>query len=284
MADPEELPALRAENARLIRLLDAHGIEWRERALPGVAADTRGADRPLLRTQVPSSQPPQVRLSPAEKVTLFGRLFKGRPDVFPVRWESKTSGKSGYAPACANEWRQGVCEKPRIKCSECSHRELIPLSDAVLYSHLAGELTAGLYPLLPDDSCHLVAVDFDDEDWRSDAQAFRRSCETLGVPVSIEVSRSGNGAHAWIFFSGRVTAREARRLATAVISHACASTHQLALTSYDRLFPNQDTMPKGGFGNLIALPLQKMPREAGNSVSQETELKTVAFMRLSPRD
>lgn len=284
MADPEELPALRAENARLIRLLDAHGIEWRERALPGVAADTRGADRPLLRTQVPSSQPPQVRLSPAEKVTLFGRLFKGRPDVFPVRWESKTSGKSGYAPACANEWRQGVCEKPRIKCSACSHRELIPLSDAVLYSHLAGELTAGLYPLLPDDSCHLVAVDFDDEDWRSDAQAFRRSCETLGVPVSIEVSRSGNGAHAWIFFSGRVTAREARRLATAVISHACASTHQLALTSYDRLFPNQDTMPKGGFGNLIALPLQKMPREAGNSVSQETELKTVAFMRLSPRD
>ena len=284
MADPEELPALRAENARLIRLLDAHGIEWRERALPGVAADTRGADRPLLRTQVPSSQPPQVRLSPAEKVTLFGRLFKGRPDVFPVRWESKTSGKSGYAPACANEWRQGVCEKPRIKCSACSHRELIPLSDAVLYSHLAGELTAGLYPLLPDDSCHLVAVDFDDEDWRSDAQAFRRSCETLGVPVSIEVSRSGNGAHAWIFFSGRVTAREARRLATAVISHARASTHQLALTSYDRLFPNQDTMPKGGFGNLIALPLQKMPREAGNSVSQETELKTVAFMRLSPRD
>jgi hypothetical protein len=132
LADPEELPALRAENARLIRLLDAHGIEWRERALPGVAADTRGADRPLLRTQVPSSQPPQVRLSPAEKVTLFGRLFKGRPDVFPVRWESQTSGKSGYAPACANEWRQGVCEKPRIKCSACSHRELIPLSDAVL--------------------------------------------------------------------------------------------------------------------------------------------------------
>lgn len=132
MADPEELPALRAENARLIRLLDAHGIEWRERALPGVAADTRGANRPLLRTQVPSSQPPQVRLSPAGKVTLFGRLFKGRPDVFPVRWESQTSGKSGYAPACANEWRQGVCEKPRIKCSACSHRELIPLSDAVL--------------------------------------------------------------------------------------------------------------------------------------------------------
>ncbi len=266
MADPDELPALRAENARLIKLLDAHGIEWRERVLPVVAADTRGADRPLLRTEASSPQPPQVRLSPAEKVALFGRLFKGRTDVFPVRWESKTSGKSGYAPACANEWRPGVCEKPRIKCSECRHRELIPLSDAVLYSHLAGELTAGLYPLLPDDSCHLVAVDFDDEDWRSDALAFRRSCEALGVPVSVEVSRSGNGAHAWIFFSGRVSAREARRLATAVISHACASTRQLALTSYDRLFPNQDTMPKGGFGNLIALPLQKMPREAGNSV------------------
>lgn len=273
MADPDELRTLRAENARLIALLDAHGIEWRVPVPPAAAGDAQASE---LKRPGALPLPPPTRLSPAEKVALFGRLFKGRTDAFPVRWESKTSGKSGYAPACANEWRPGVCEKPRIKCSECSHRELIPLTDAVLYGHLAGELTAGLYPLLPDDNCHLVAVDFDDEDWRSDAQAFRRSCEALGVPVSVEISRSGNGAHAWIFFTGRVSARDARRLATALISHACASTRQLALTSYDRLFPNQDTMPKGGFGNLIALPLQKMPREAGCSVFVDEDWRPYA--------
>lgn len=263
MTESEELRALRAENARLVALLNAHGIGWRTPAEAGPAGDEQA-----LRSLEPSRavEPPQARLSTADKVALFARLFRGRTDVVPIRWESKTTGKSGYAPACANEWRPGVCEKPRIKCSDCSHRELIPVTDSLLYSHLAGELTAGLYPLLQDDTCHFVAVDFDDEDWKADAQAYRRSCVALGVPVSIEVSRSGNGAHAWTFFAGRVSARDARRLATAVISHACASTRQLALASYDRLFPNQDTMPKGGFGNLIALPLQKLPREAGNSV------------------
>jgi hypothetical protein len=177
---------------------------------------------------------------------LFRRLFRGRTDVYPVRWESKTSGKSGYAPACANEWRAGVCEKPRIKCGDCSHRLLIPLSDAVIYDHLAGEHTVGVYPLLEDDTCHFLAVDFDEAEWQEDAQAFMQSCDELGVPAALEISRSGQGAHAWVFFAGRVSARDARRLGTAIISHTCARTRQLKLASYDRLFPNQDTMPKGG--------------------------------------
>ncbi len=197
------------------------------------------------------------RLSTDHKVALFRRLFRGRTDVFPIRWESKTTGKSGYAPACANEWRAGVCEKPRIKCGDCANRELIPLSDAVIYDHLAGEHTVGVYPLVEDDGCYFLAVDFDEAGWRDDARAFMRSCETLGVPAALEISRSGRGAHTWVFFDGRVSARDARRLGTAIISHTCARTRQLQLTSYDRLFPNQDTMPKGGFGNLIALPLQK---------------------------
>jgi hypothetical protein len=191
-------------------------------------------------------------------VALFRRLFRGRTDVYPIRWESKTSGKSGYAPACANEWRAGVCEKPRIKCGDCSNRLLIPLSDAVIYDHLAGEHTVGVYPLLEDDTCYFLAS----TSTRPIGARMRApSCSPAKSWVcrALEISRSGNGAHAWVFFAGRVSARDARRLGTAIISHTCARTRQLKLESYDRLFPNQDTMPKGGFGNLIALPLQKGP-------------------------
>ena len=200
-------------------------------------------------------------------------MVRGRTDVYPMRWESRTTGKSGYAPACANEWRAGVCEKPRIKCADCRNRSLIPLSDAAIYAHLAGDHTIGVYPLLEDDSCYFLAIDFDEAEWREDVRAFADSCTDLGVPVAIETSRSGNGAHAWIFFAERVSARDARRMGTAIISHVCARTRQLKLTSYDRLFPNQDTMPKGGFGNLIALPLQKKPRESGFTVFVDSDLR-----------
>ncbi len=258
MPDHELLTKLQAENARLITLLESHGIEW----------------RPPQAASPPATE--SSRLSPSDKVALFRRLFRGRTDIYPVRWESKTTGKSGYAPACANEWRPGVCEKPRIKCSDCGNRRLIPLSDSVIYGHLAGEHTVGAYPLLEDDSCYFLAVDLDEAEWRDDARAFIQSCEALGVPAGLEISRSGRGAHVWIFFSGRVSARDARRLGTAIISHTCARARQLQLKSYDRLFPNQDTMPKGGFGNLIALPLQKGPREKGCSVFVDADLRPYA--------
>lgn len=256
-SEPESLAVLQAENERLIALLEANGIDWRL-------------------TPVPATSPPQPelsRLSTEAKVTLFRRRFRGRTDVYPVRWESKTTGKSGYAPACANEWRAGVCEKPRIKCGDCGNRSLIPLSDAAIYAHLAGDHTIGVYPLLEDDSCYFLAIDFDDAEWREDVRAFAGSCTDLGVPIAIETSRSGNGAHAWIFFANRVSARDARRLGAAIISHTCARTRQLELTSYDRMFPNQDTMPKGGFGNLIALPLQKKARENGCAVFGDSDLR-----------
>ncbi|EHO6931637.1 DEAD/DEAH box helicase family protein [Escherichia coli] len=252
-SDSDELAALRAENVRLVSLLEAHGIEWRRK---------------------PQSSVPRVSvLSTNEKVALFRRLFRGRDDVWALRWESKTSGKSGYSPACANEWQLGICGKPRIKCGDCAHRQLIPVSDLVIYHHLAGTHTAGLYPLLEDDSCYFLAVDFDEAEWQKDASAFMRSCDELGVPAALEISRSRQGAHVWIFFASRVSAREARRLGTAIISYTCSRTRQLRLGSYDRLFPNQDTMPKGGFGNLIALPLQKRPRELGGSVFVDMNLQ-----------
>lgn len=131
------------------------------------------------------------------------------------------------------------------------------MTDQVIYNHLAGQHTVGVYPLLTDNSCYFLAADFDDGDWRGDAGAFIQSCHELNIPTALEISRSGNGAHIWIFFAEPVPAREARELGAALISHTCNRTRQLSLSSYDRFFPNQDTLPKGGFGNLIALPLQK---------------------------
>lgn len=251
----KDIEKLRIENARLIKLLEHHGIEWR---LP---AKVEVEPEPIRFVEAEPSP-----ISTAEKLNTFRKLFRGRADVYPVRWESKTTGKSGYAPACENEWVPIVCEKPRIKCTDCNNRKLAPLTDAVVYDHLAGKQTIGVFPLLNDDTCYFLAVDFDEQDWKEDARAFMQSCTELNIPAALEISRSGNGAHAWIFFTDRVAARDARRLGTAIISHTCTRTRQLKLNSYDRLFPNQDTMPKGGFGNLIALPLQKKPREYGRSV------------------
>ncbi|WP_455231072.1 TOTE conflict system archaeo-eukaryotic primase domain-containing protein [Geopseudomonas aromaticivorans] len=259
MSGTDTLKELRAENARLIALLEAHGIEWR---LPVQVAHAEPRE----------SEPSAAQLGTQDKLNLFRRLFKGRTDVFPLRWESK-AGKSGYSPACANEWRVGICEKPRIKCADCAHRQLLPLTDEILFRHLSGDIVAGVYPLLPDDSCHFLAVDFDEAEWREDAVAFAQSCRELGVPIALEISRSGQGAHAWIFFAGQVPAQDARRLGSALISHTCSRTRQLQLSSYDRLFPNQDRMPKGGFGNLIALPLQKRARAHNCSVFVDDSLQ-----------
>jgi hypothetical protein len=234
MADskPPDLDRLRQENARLIGLQEAHGIAWRS-----------GEPAPTEPTPISKAAPANSPSSTQEKVAQFRRLFRGRDDVYALRWQSNNSGRSGYAPACANEWRPGICEKPRTSCRDCNHRELLPLSDAAIYGHLAGDHTIGLYPLLENDHCHLLAVDFDEQDWRDDARAFLRSSRELVVPAALEISRSGEGAHAWVFFEGAVQAREARQLGAALISHTCHATRLLQLSSYDRLFPNQDTLP-----------------------------------------
>ncbi len=256
-----ELQKLHEENALLKALLTRHGIVWKE---PTVV-------RPVSEPPAPISAPTQ--LTPANKIALFRRLFRGRTDVYPQRWES-AKGMSGYSPACGNEWKPGICPKPRVKCGDCSQRQLLPVTDQVIYDHLAGKLTIGVYPLLSDDTCCFLAVDFDQADWREDAPAFMQSCRELSIPAALEISRSGNGAHVWIFFTDPVSAREARRLGAALISHTCDRTRQLSLASYDRLFPNQDTLPQGGFGNLIALPLQKQPREQGRSVFVNARLES----------
>jgi len=201
-----------------------------------------------------------------DKIALFRSLFRGRTDVYPVRWENQSSDKAGYAPACSNEWVRGVCAKPRIKCGDCSHQAFVAVSDAIIERHLRGDIVAGVYPLLPANTCYFVAVDFDGDGWAADSAAFVQACSSHNLPVARERSRSGAGAHAWILFKEAVEAVRARQLATALMSKAMELRPEIAFSSYDRLFPSQDLMPQGGFGNLIALPLQRAARDRGHSV------------------
>jgi superfamily II DNA or RNA helicase/very-short-patch-repair endonuclease len=206
------------------------------------------------------------------KIALFRSLFHGREDVYPQRFESRKTGRPGYSPACSNEWVRGICEKPRIKCSECPHQRFLLVTDEVIRWHLCGqddkgrEFVMGVYPMFRDETCFFLATDFDKGTWQQDAGAFLETCRQMSVPAALERSRSGNGGHVWFFFNEAVPAALARKLGTHILTKTMERRPEVGLDSYDRLFPSQDTLPVGGFGNLIALPLQKRFRELGNSV------------------
>lgn len=248
MTDDQE--RLRRENLRLKALLAKHGIEI-----------------PNESTSDPHLEPRESHvLRPEEKIELFRSLFMGRQDVYAVRWESP-DGRKGYSPRYERDWKAYYAappkDRPRV---DKETRKYLPLTDSVVEEHLKGRITVGLYPLLPDDTCWFLAADFDKEAWQEDAAAFLDVCREWAVPAVLERSRSGNGGHIWIFFDQRISAILARKLGCALLTCAMERRHQIGLSSYDRFFPNQDTMPKGGFGNLIALPLQRGPRQLGNSV------------------
>ncbi len=214
-----------------------------------------------------------------KKIALFRSLFRGREDVFPLRFESKRTGKSGYQPACANEWIRGLCDKRAVKCVNCPNRHFVPVTDDIIRQHLLGKSDAGgkdfvmgVYPMLMDESCFFLAADFDKKSWQDDVIAMAETCHTLDIPVAIERSRSGNGAHLWLFFKEAINAGAARKLGTYILTETMEQSPGIGLDSYDRFFPNQDTLPRGGFGNLIALPLQKQARNNGNSVFVNDDL------------
>ena len=254
---------LRKENKELRSLLCAHGIEYKPR--PTNVIDSIYSPISL----------PVFKLSLDERVALFMSLFKGREDVFARRWFSKSTGKAGYQPVCVNEWRRGVCDKKTYKCAECPNRDFAPLTSQDVYRHLEGKDenccdVVGLYAIMPDNNCSFLCADFDDKSckhgYKDDVLAFVGVCRDWQIPYAIERSRSGNGAHVWIFFEEPLPAFKARRLGNAILTEAMNHDGRMSLNSYDRFFPNQDRMPEGGFGNLVALPLQGQARKNLNSV------------------
>jgi hypothetical protein len=213
--------------------------------------------------------------SGADKVRIFLSLFKGREDVYPTRWENLEKGRSGYAPDCRNKWVKGLCNIKEIKCGACPNQAFLRADEQAYSRHLRGLHVMGVYPLLRDDTCWFLAMDFDDESWRDDVSAVRETCVRLGLPAYIERSRSGNGGHVWLFFERPVAAVDARKLGCLVLTEAMAARPELSFKSYDRLFPSQDTLPEGGFGNLIALPLQLAAAAAGNSLFLDEDLEPI---------
>lgn len=252
--ESDELKRLRAENARLRALLSQYGIAVDE-AAPSI--------------------PQKLSLSLEEKVNLFRSSFQGREDVFARRWFSPTTGKSGYQPVCAWEWNREFCDKKKYKCAECPNREFQSLGYDDIYRHLEGKDpngrdVVGVYAILEDNTCNFLCCDFDDKScahgYQNDVRAYVSVCRDWNIPAYIERSRSGNGAHVWILFSEPIPARQARRLGNAILTEAMEREGCMLFKSYDRFFPNQDFMPVGGFGNLVALPLQGKARKNGNSV------------------
>ncbi len=243
-----------------LKQLDAERIDLRRRLTDLMSGPTREPDVIGASGNVSSLSSAQ------DKIALFRELFSGRTDVYTKRWENIAKGKAGYAPACANEWKRGLCGKPAVRCGACPNQAFLPVTDATIEDHLRGRVTIGLYPMLPDGTCRFLAADFDKQTWPRDADAFLEVCKAREIPAALERSRSGNGAHVWLFFEKPVTAALARRLGALLLTEAMEQNPDIGFRSYDRFFPSQDTMPKGGFGNVIALPLQGDPRKRGNSV------------------
>lgn len=259
---------LEAENAQLKAEIE----ELRARAgSPRPVQATATAPPPSAMTAEPEADGQLPRADhaslPHVKIALFRTLFSGRQDVYARRWTSAKSGKSGWSPAEL----YGGRDRP------AAERKFFPLTDEVLARHLGRtkpgehELHAGLYPMLPDDTCMLLACDFDDAEWREDARAYHTAATAAGIDAALEVSRSGEGAHVWIFFTAPVAAHTARRLGFALLREAIAARGTMKLSSYDRFFPSQDLLPDKAksdarLGNLIALPLNGDARANGTTV------------------
>lgn len=217
--------------------------------------------------------------STRERIGLFRSLFRGREDAYATAFLMNNT-RIGYSPVCANLWKQGLCRKGKVRraCDGCPNRKLVPLDDKALMRHFTEQDArfrdvAGLYPMTEKSGCFLLVADFDDEGWQEAASAYRDSCMRMGLSCSVERSRSGSGAHVWIFFEEEIPASKARQLGTLILDDARRHCSRIGFASHDRLFPTQDTLSNDGLGNLIALPLQGAAVAQGNSVFVDEEFR-----------
>lgn len=276
---------LREQNARLQEQLEKNAKKlppYSNRPQPVLALEETGEINIPSKTQAgtnsfSTSSPVDDTSPPTAKVQFFRELFRARDDVYAVRFIGR-DGKPGYCPdrerfpSTTQFFQSSVIPKSSgHKGKRKDDRKLKPLTNQVIVDHLQGRKVVGIYPLLEDETCWFLATDFDKETWHEDVLAFLETCSEWKLAAALERSRSGNGGHVWLFFSEPVPARLARQMGSAILTRTMERRHQLGLDSYDRFFPNQDTMPKGGFGNLIALPLQREPRNRGNSVFVDTQ-------------
>jgi len=259
--NPLKRESLLAENKRL---RDQYAkalaeIESLKRLIDPIAAKSISAEHPHKMPELRTT-PVTKQSSIEEKVACFREYFKGREDVYASRGTDK-AGKAAYFTK-----RQYLGKEN----GKAIWGENLPLTDEVIKDHLQNErrpVTIGIYPLLLDERCWFLAIDFDKKSWREDTKVFLETCRELAVPAALERSRSGNGGHVWIFFVEPIPARTARMLGSSILTYTLEKRHQIGLDSYDRLFPNQDTLPKEKkLGNLIALPLQRIPGKENNSL------------------
>lgn len=255
---------LAEENERLKAQLGMAGFELSRSGAAKAAAEKNIRDD---RSTGSDPFPSLTNTSDSDlKIKLFMSLFRGRDDVYAKLWVNKNKTKKGYSPVCLNQWKVGVCGKPKTPCKKCSNQLYAALDEQAVESHLRGNIVAGVYPMLPDETCRFLAMDFDEEDWQKDISMVRVVCTEFDIPITVERSRSGNGGHAWFFFENKIPAATARKFGAALLTASMNRRHEIRFKSYDRLFPSQDTMPRGGLGNLIALPFQKSARRRNNSV------------------
>lgn len=271
-------------NEKLTALLNANHIPLPEECLPSpgetpppnnvkacaIANCTPAPVQVQMPLNTASDSPQLTKQSPLdERIALFMSLFRGRMDVYAKYWENTDTGKHGYSPVCANRWTEGMCPKlvSKFKCPNCSNTAYVPLTPDVIRDHLEEKAVYGIYTILPGDLCHFLTIDFDEDDWRKAVTLIREVCTELDIPCAVEISRSGNGAHIWFFFEQAETAAQARQFGSQLIGRTLNKNARMPFSSYDRMFPNQNKMPEGGIGNLIALPFQpKAARLHGGSI------------------
>lgn len=271
---------LEKENEYLKSLLEHAGIPYNrnvseQKVLPANTFDANQGNRII-----------PVQITP-NHARIFFSYFWGRMDVFSKRYQNKTTGKAGYFPQCDNFWKTGVCPKAsgiKIKCKDCSNRLWTKLEPFHIENHLIGKRddagdVIGIYPLFPDGTCRFLVFDFDnhekgaeeydfankDDAWIEEINALRDICQQNQIPTLVERSRSGRGAHIWIFFNSPVEASLARKFGFALLNKGAESVNLKTFHYYDRMLPAQDYIEDGEVGNLIALPLQGQSLKNGNS-------------------